>query len=115
MKWFFILWMSFVTIFVGLIDLKMDITNLIKINSDLDIKEAATQVENGTIKVNHHFRVQQRKKINTTTIKSTIQYNRVKLFSLADKVRSDPRYKVFNYETHSNIRKHKLNKEEITS
>ena len=54
--------MSFVTIFVGVIDLKMDITNFIKINSDLDSKEATTQGENGTIKVNHYFRVQQRKK-----------------------------------------------------
>ena len=45
-----------------------------------------------------------------TTNKSTIQYNRVKFYSLADKVRSDPGYKVFNYKTCNNIRKLKLNR-----
>ena len=62
MKWFFILWISFGIIFVGLIYQKIDMTNLIKINSELDNKKVATHVENGINKVNNHFRVQQREK-----------------------------------------------------
>ena len=45
-----------------------------------------------------------------TISKSTIQYNKTKLYSIADKVRSDPRYKLFNYMTYNNIRKLKLNR-----
>ena len=52
--------------------------------------------------------VQQKEKINMMTNKSIIQYNRVTLYRLADKVRSDLRYKVFNHNTCNNIRKLKL-------
>ena len=57
MKLVSILWFSFGIIFVGLIYLKMDMKNLIKINSELDYKEVFTQVENGIDKVNNQFRV----------------------------------------------------------
>ena len=32
-----------------------------------------------------------------TISKSTIQYNKAKLYSIADKVRNDPRYKVYKH------------------
>ena len=88
----------------------MDMKNLVKINSEFDYKELFIQVDNGIDNVNNHIRVQQREKINRTTNKSTIQYNKVKLYSIADKVRSDPRYKVFYHKTCNNIRKLKLNR-----
>ena len=45
-----------------------------------------------------------------TIRKSTIQYNKARLSSIADKVRSYPRYKVINSMTCNNIRKLKLNR-----
>ena len=81
-------------------------TNLIKINSGLINMEIATHVENSF----NYSIVQQIEKINMMTNKSIILYNRVTLYSLADKVRSDLRYKVFNHKTCNNIRKLKLNR-----
>ena len=110
MKWSSILCISCVTICVEIISLMMNRTNLIIINSELESEEADKQAGNGINKENDHFRLHQVTKLNTTSIKSTIQYNRVKLFSLADKVRSDPRYRVLTYETHRNISNLKLNR-----
>ena len=45
-----------------------------------------------------------------TICKSTIQYNKARLYSIADKVRSNPRYKVINGMACKNIRKLKLNR-----
>ena len=106
MKWFLIVWISLAIIFDGLIYQKMDMTNLIKINSGLNNMEIATHVENSF----NYSIVQQMGKINMMKNKSIIQYNRVTLYSLADKVRSDPRYRIFNHKTCNNIRKHKLNR-----
>ena len=83
----------------------MDRKNCIKIDSVVKYKEVFTQVD-----VNKHIRVQQGEKINMTTGKSTVQYNKAKLYSIADKVRSNPRYKVVNSITCNNIRKLKLNR-----
>ena len=70
----------------------MDRKNLIKIDSIVKYKEVFTQVDN----VNKHIRLQQGEKISMTTGKSTSHYNKAKLYSIADKVRSDPRYEVIN-------------------
>ena len=59
MKLFSILWISFGIIFVGLIYLKMDMKNLVTINSEFDYKDIFTQVENRIDNVNNHIRVQQ--------------------------------------------------------
>ena len=106
MKWFLIVWISLAIIFYGLRYQKMDMTNLIKINSGLNNMEIATHVENGF----NYSIVQQMEKINMMTNKSIIWYNSVTLYSLADKERSDLRYKVFNHKTCNNIRKLKLNR-----
>ena len=79
MKWFLIVWISLAIIFDGLRYQKMDMTNLIKINSGLNNMEIATHVENSF----NYSIVQQMEKINMTTNKSIIQYNRVTLYSLA--------------------------------
>ena len=105
-----ILWIIFGIILIGLIYLKMGMKNLIKIDSVVKYKEVFTQVENGNDNVNNHIRVQQGEKINMTISKSTIQYNKARLYSIADKVRSDPRYKVINTLTYNNIRTLKLNR-----
>ena len=84
----------------------MDKKNLIKIDSVGKYKEVFTQVDN----VNKHIRVQQGEKINMTTGKSTAQYYKAKLYSIANKVRSNPKYKVINSITCNNIRKLKLNR-----
>ena len=84
----------------------MDMTNLIQINSGLNNMEITTHVENSF----NYSLMQQMEKINMTRNKSIIQYDRVTLYSLADMVRSDPRYKVFNHRTCNNIRKLKLNR-----
>ena len=84
----------------------MDKKNLIKIDSVGKYKEVFTQVDN----VNKHIRVQQGEKINLTTGKSTAQYNKAKLYSIVNKVRSDPKYKVINSITCDNVRKLKLNR-----
>ena len=94
--------------FIGLIYLKMDMKNLIKIGSLAKYKEVLAQVDNGIDNVNKHIRVQQGEKINITISKSTIQYNKARLYSIAHKVRSDPRYKVINVMTCNIIRKLKL-------
>ena len=59
MKLLSILWIIFGIIFIGLIYLKMDMKNLVKIDSVLDYKEVFTQAENGIDNVNNHIRVQQ--------------------------------------------------------
>ena len=92
MNLFSTLWITFGIILIGLVYLEMDRKNLIKIDSVVKYKEAFTQVDN----VNKHIRVQQGEKINMTSGKSTAQYNKAKLYSTADKVRSNPRYKVIN-------------------
>ena len=106
MKWFLIVWISLVIIFDGLRYQMMDMINLMQINSGLYNMEIAIHVENSF----NYSIVQQMEKINKTTNKSIIRYDRVTLYSLADKVRSDPRYKVFNHRTCNNIRKLKLNR-----
>ena len=68
----------------------MNKKNLIKINSVVKYKDVFTQVDN----VNKHIRMQQCEEINMITGTSTAQYNKAKLYSITDKVRSDPRYKV---------------------
>ena len=84
----------------------MDEKNHIKIDSVVKYKDVFTQVDN----VNKHIRLQQDEKINMTTGKSTAQYNKAKLCSIVNEVRSDPRYKVINNITCYNIRKLKLNR-----
>ena len=54
--------------------------------------------------------VQQGEEINMLTGKCTVQHTKAKLCSIADKVRSDPRYKVINSITCNNVRKLKLNR-----
>ena len=106
MKWFLIVWISLVIIFDVLRYQMMDMTNLIQINSGLNNMEIATHVENSF----NYSIVQQMERINKTTNKSIIQYDRYALYRLADKVRSDLRYKVFNHRTCNNITKFKLNR-----
>ena len=106
MNFFSTLWITFGIILAGLIYLEMDKKSLIKIDSVVKYKEVFTQVDN----VNKHIRVQQGEKINMTIGKSPAQYNKAKFYSLANKVRSDPRYKVINSITCDNIRKLKLNR-----
>ena len=86
----------------------MDMANLIQIqiNSGLSDMESATNVEKSFI----YSIVQQMEKTNMMTNKSIIWYDRATLYSLAGKVRSDLRYKVFNHRTCNNIRKLKLNR-----
>ena len=84
----------------------MDKNNLIKIDIVVTYKDVFTQVDN----INKHIRMQQGEKINMTTGKSTVQYNIAKLYSIANKVRSDPRYNVINSITCNNIRKLKLSR-----
>ena len=110
MKLLSILWIISGIIFIGLMYLKMNMKNLVKIDSVFDYKDVFTQVENGIDNVNNHIRVQQGGKINMTISKSTLQYNKSMLYSIVDKVRSDPRYKVINYRTCNNISKLKLNR-----
>ena len=106
MNWSLIVWIIHVIILDGLRYKMMDRTNLIQINSELSNMERATNVENSFT----YSIVQQMEKINMTTNKSIIWYDRATLYSLADKVRRDPRYKVFNHKTCNNIREHKLNR-----
>ena len=106
MNFFSTLWITFGIILFGLIYLETDKKNLIKIDSVVKYKDVFTQVDN----VNKHIRVQQGEKTNMTTGKSTTQYNKAKLYSIANKVRSDPSYKVINSITCNNITKLKLNR-----
>ena len=106
MNLFSTLQITFGIILIGLIYLEMDKKNLIKIDSVLKYKDVFTQVDN----VNKHIRVQQGEKINMTTGKPPAQYNIAKLYSIANEVRSDQRYKVINSITCYNIRKLKLNR-----
>ena len=85
MKWPLIVWIIHVIIFDGLRYKMMDMTNLIQINSGLSNMGSATNVENSFT----YSIVQQMEKINMTTNKSIIWYDRATLYSLADKVRSD--------------------------
>ena len=75
---FFKLWIISRLILIGLIYLKMDMKNLIKIGSLAKYNEVLTQVGNGIHNANKHIRVQQGEKINMTISKSTIQYNKAK-------------------------------------
>ena len=106
MNWPLIVWIIHVIIFDGLRYKMMDRTNLIQINSELSNMERATNVEN----IFTYSIVQQKEKINMTTNKSIIWYDRATLYSLTDKVRRDPRYNIFNHRTCNNIRKLKLNR-----
>ena len=45
-----------------------------------------------------------------STGKSTVQYDKAKLYSITNKLRGHSRYKVINRTTHNNIRKIKLNR-----
>ena len=58
----------------------MDRKNLIKINSVVKYKEVFVQVDN----VNKHIRVKQGEKINMSSGKSTVQYKKAKLYSIAN-------------------------------
>ena len=87
------------TIFDGLRDGMMKMTNLIQINRGSSNMEIDTNEE-----YSFNYSIVQRGEEN----KSTIWYDRATLYSLADKVRSDPRYKVLNHRTWNNIRKLKL-------
>ena len=71
MKWFLIVWISLAIICDGLRYQKMDMTNLIKINSGLNNMEIATHVENGF----NYSIVHQMEKISMMTNKSIIWYN----------------------------------------
>ena len=65
MKLFPILRIIFAIIFIGfigLIYLKMDMKNLVTIDSVFDHKEVFTQVEKGIDNINNHNRVQQGEK-----------------------------------------------------
>ena len=79
----------------------MDRKNLIKINHVVKYKEVFTQAEN----VNKHIKGQESDTINMSKGKFTAQYDKAKLYSIADKVRGDPRYKVINSTTCNNNRK----------
>ena len=63
--------------------------NLIEINRIVKYKEVFSQAEN----VDKHIRMQQGETINMSTGKSTVQYDKAKLYSIANKVRGDPRNK----------------------
>ena len=106
MKWFLIVWISLLIIFDGLRYHMMDMTNLIQINSRLNNMEMASHVGNSF----NYSIVQQMERINKMTNKSIIWYDRGTLYRLANKVRSDLRYKVFNHRTYNIIRKLKLNR-----
>ena len=67
----------------------MDKTNVTEINHVVKYKEVFPQAEN----INKHIRVQQDETINMFTGKSTVQYDKAKLYSIANKFRSDPRCK----------------------
>ena len=84
----------------------MDRKNLIEIKCVVKYKEVFPQAEN----VNKHIRGQQDETINISTVKSTVQYDKAKLYSIVNKVRGDPRYKVINDTICNNIRKLKLNR-----
>ena len=99
MKWPLIVWTIYVTIFDGLRDSMMEMTNLIQINSGSSNMEIDTNEE-----YSFNYSIVQQRKGN----KSTIWYDRATLYSLADKVRSDARYKVLSHRTCNNIRKLKL-------
>ena len=90
MKWPLIVWIIYVTIFDGLRDSMMEMTNLIQINSGLSNMEIDTNEE-----YSFTYSIVQQREEN----KSTIWYDRAALYSLADKVRSDLRYKVLNHRT----------------
>ena len=89
MKWLLIVWITHVIIFDGLRYKMMNMANLIQIqiNSGLSDMESATNVENSFT----YSIVQQMEKTNMMTNKSIIWYDRAMLYSLANKVRSDPR------------------------
>ena len=84
----------------------MDRKNLLKIRCVVKYKEVFTQTGN----VNKYIRLQHGETINMSTRKSTVQYNKAKLYCLAKKVRGDPRYKVLNSTTCNIIRKLKPNR-----
>ena len=65
MNLFFKLWIISRIMLIGLIYLKMDMKNLIKIGSLAKYKEVLTQVDNGIDNVNKHIRVQQGEKKST--------------------------------------------------
>ena len=77
----------------------MKMSNLIQINRGFSNMEIDTNEE-----YSFNYSTVQQGEEN----KSTIWYDRATLYSLADKVRSDPRYKVLNHRTCNNIRKLKL-------
>ena len=106
MKWPLIVWIIHVITFDGLRHKIMDRTNLIQINSGLSNMESATNIENSST----YSTVQQMEKTSRTINKSIIWYDRDTLYSLADKVRGDLRYKALNHRTCNNIRKLKLNR-----
>ena len=60
----------------------MDRKNLIEIICVVKFKEVFVQAEN----VNKHIRVQQSETINMSKGKFTVQYDKAKLHSIADKV-----------------------------
>ena len=85
---------------------KIDRENRIEINHEVKYKEVFVQAGS----VNKPITVQQGVTSNMSTGKSTVLYNKAKLFSIANKVRGDPRYKVINSTTCNNIRKIKQQK-----
>ena len=91
---------------IGLTHLKMDRGNLIENKHVVKYKEIFTQEEC----VNKHIRVQESETINMSTSMFTVQYDKAKLYSIAEKVRGDPRYKVGNSTICNNIIKLKLNR-----
>ena len=85
MNLFSILWITFWIVLIGLTHLKMDRKNLIEISHVVKYKEVFDQTDN----VNKLISVQQGETINMSTGKSTVQYDKAKLYSIANKVRGE--------------------------
>ena len=109
------MWMNTRIVLIGLIFLKMDMKNLIKISGLAKYKEVLTQVYNGSDNINiyKHTRVQ---KENEQAVavqysqRAPMKYNSNQLREISSNIKYNKQYKRVTHKTVINVRRLQLNK-----